>query len=543
MTRASLSTLPHPRLLRWLLCLATTLSFFASSPAFAQDPFPSPEDVQSTEDAEDLEESPSPEDVEAQDYDELESFRALERLHLPTDQENLHRLSQGHGVPSLDPLALQGHSPLALLEAASPPAPSSPFDASFSEAIRDVHRDLEYLRGQQAQTTTPSRLPFDLNCLDEPSVQEFLAVLTHPGSKTLRTWLQRAGRWRSLIVPILREEGVPEELFYLAMIESGFKTRVRSPANAGGMWQFIPSTALDQGLHIDTFVDERFDPIKSTRAAARYLKKQHTRFGSWPLAMAAYNGGSGTVSEAIQAFNANDYFKLIQYGAMYDETRRYVPKILAAALVGQHPEAFGFEGLQESEPFSFDEIDAPPDTRLSLLADAAGCSLDTLRDLNPELLLDQTPPGSSPYPLRIPQGASARFVEHFDDLASRYGTSHERLPLRFGQTIDMLAADTGLPPRVIRQINGIPPKQNPPYGSTILLPLQGRATPTPLPPLPNPKSFSSPTSPLISPTANASSTASTPATPSAPSPPTSNSAPTKSPSGTTSTSTPTSAQA
>jgi membrane-bound lytic murein transglycosylase D len=257
------------------------------------------------------------------------------------------------------------------------------------------------------------------------------------------------------------------------MIESGYKPRVKSPANAGGMWQFIPGTAVDQGLRIDEWVDERFDPLKSTRAAARYLRKQYDLFGSWPLAMAAYNGGAGTVSKAINTYNATDYFKLVEYGAMYDETRRYVPRIMAAAAIGKNLESFGFEGLQLHESWSYELVQVPGGVRLSLLADAAGTELDTLRELNPELLADQTPPGDD-YSLRIPNGSSSRFVSAFDELAERYGTEHERLTLRFGESVEMVAARVGIPERVLREVNGLSSRERAAYGSVLIVPLANR---------------------------------------------------------------------
>jgi membrane-bound lytic murein transglycosylase D len=464
--RSARSALPaRSRAARWLWLAACWLwlAAWSPSPAAALDGGSGPDADPYAADP-DADDPPPPEE-----FEELEALRRLEQQLFPSVYQDLQRLERGLGVPTgPDPLAL---SPLSRLHDASASLAASSAPASgFMAAILDTRRDLDALRGK-----LPSlRLPFGLPVLDDPAVQEALAFFTRPGSSTLRVWLQRAAQWRPIILPILADEGVPAELFYLAMIESGLKNRARSPANAAGMWQFIPSTAVDQGLRIDAFVDERLDPIKSTRAAARYLKKQHARFGSWPLAMAAYNGGSGTVASAIERYNANDYFKLVAYGAMYDETRRYVPKIIAAALLSQHPEAFGFDGLTPLPPFAFDEVDAPPDARLSLLAQAAGCSIDALRALNPELLLDQTPPGA-PYPLRIPPGAFSQFTTQWEDLTQRYGDAHERYVVRFGETVEMVAAQVGLPARVIRQVNGIPPKRNPPYLTPILLPTQGRA--------------------------------------------------------------------
>ncbi|PJB41289.1 MAG: hypothetical protein CO108_13335 [Deltaproteobacteria bacterium CG_4_9_14_3_um_filter_63_12] len=416
----------------------------------------------------------------AVEYEEVAAVRVLERRLLPSSESRVNKLELGYGVGAADRLALAGEPPVKVLTrtAAKETVGLSGsglqvnLDPQLFDALEQIKSDL--MQGT-AEADGSFVLPFGIECADQPSVQRYLALFTDQGSKTLKVWMQRSGRWRPLILEILQEEAVPRDLLFLAMIESGFKTQVKSPANAGGMWQFIPGTALDMGLRIDAYVDERFDPIKATRAAAIYLKRQHAKFGSWPLAMAAYNGGAGTVSKAIDTYNSNDYFQLVEYGAMYDETRRYVPKIMAAALVANNPKSFGFDGLASDPAWDYDEVEVPGDVRLSLLADAVGSTLEELEELNPELLLKQTPPDRETYTLRIPAGTGSLFVENFDNLVEKYGKKHERITLRFGETIERVAQKTGVPTRVLREINGFANKERAPYGTTLLVPTKGRS--------------------------------------------------------------------
>jgi len=408
----------------------------------------------------------------SEDYAEIHHMRVLERTFLSADS-----LNPRDALPTLphgDPMQLSRQAAMHLLVNASNAGESSPglqrqSSRLMADALQHVQTILHPNRGKKLD------LPFGLECLEESAVQEYLALYAAPSARTIKIWLVRAGQWRPMIEKIMKEEGLPEDLLYLAMIESGFKTRAKSPAAAAGMWQFIPSTGAEMGLRIDQWVDERYDPIKSTYAAAQYLKRQFARYQSWPLAMAAYNGGPGTVNIAIDRYNTTNYFKLVEYGAMYDETRRYVPKILAAAIIGKNPEAFGFAGLIHDPPLAFDTVTVPPATPLSVLAKAAGCDLQTLQTLNPELLRDQTPPDGN-YHLRIPLDAHDSFVKNFDNPTKNYPTDQETISLRFGQTIEHLADQIGVPVRVLRSLNGLGDKDIPAYGTDIVVPKNRKQT-------------------------------------------------------------------
>ncbi len=404
----------------------------------------------------------------SEEYGEIYQMRVLERSLLPSS-------IQDNGINDEQNLIQQAADPMGL-------TPDEIFHALGSgtsdeyqnrglqrQATKLMTSAIQSIQNQIQSAGSGLVLPFGLDCAQQKAVQEYVAIFSAPGSGTMKTWLKRMARWKPSLERVLAQEGVPLELVYLAMIESGFKPRVKSPASAAGMWQFMAGTAVEMGLRIDAYVDERFDPIKAAHAAAGYLKKQYHRYHSWPLAMAAYNGGPGTVNIAIDRYNTTDYFKLVEYGAMYDETRRYVPRILAAAIIGQNPQAFGFDGLKGESPFAFDTVQVPGNTKLAALAEAANCSIETLQDLNPELLKTVTPPGDD-YTLRIPAGRFSQFVDKFDNVKRKYANHSDSMTLRFGETIDTLASEIDVPARVLRQINQLGAKENLSYGADVAVP-------------------------------------------------------------------------
>ncbi|MBO5752885.1 MAG: LysM peptidoglycan-binding domain-containing protein [Proteobacteria bacterium] len=400
------------------------------------------------------------------DYEEMHQMRILERTFLPSHAAEQQSVS-GTSLPPGNLMELSHDTAMHVLTAGSGQQENQ--RGLQRQASKLMKEAMTQVRKQIEANGSKLDMPFGIDCIQQPAVQEHIAMFTAPASGTMKTWLKRLGKWRKILEKALIAEDVPTDFIYLAMIESGFKTRVKSPAAAAGMWQFMAGTGVEMGLTINEYVDERFDPVKAAHAAAKYLKKQFARYHAWPLAMAAYNGGPGTVNVAIDRYNTNDYFKLVKYGAMYDETRKYVPRILAAAIIGRNPAAFGFDGLTPEPEFVFDSVDVPEKTQLKVLAEAAGCSVDTLKELNPELLKDITPPGSN-YALRIPKGKYHAFVESFDRVKKKYDKADETIVLKFGETLEILGADIGVPARVLRNLNGIGSRENAVYGSEIIVP-------------------------------------------------------------------------
>jgi peptidoglycan lytic transglycosylase D len=202
---------------------------------------------------------------------------------------------------------------------------------------------------------------------------------------------------------VFESRGLPEELAYTAMIESGYNPTAVSRVGAKGMWQFMAGTARRYGLRVDQWIDERLDPEKSTVAAASYLRDLHTMFGSWALAQAAYNAGEVKITKAIRATGSSDFWALAKTNHLKAETREFVPAIHAATLIAQDPGRYGFE-ITEPSPADIEVVLVPASTDLRRLAPKAGVSVETLRSLNPVLVRAITPPGA-PYQLKVPAGA------------------------------------------------------------------------------------------------------------------------------------------
>jgi membrane-bound lytic murein transglycosylase D len=205
-----------------------------------------------------------------------------------------------------------------------------------------------------------------------------------------------------MIRETLRSHGLPEELAFTAMIESGFNPVAVSRAGAKGLWQFMAATAKGYGLRVDQWVDERLDPEKSTIAAAAYLRDLYNLFGSWSLAQAAYNAGEMTIARAIRATGSSDFWALARTGFLRRETKEFVPQIHAATLIGREPTRYGFEPSRGGEP-AFERVRVPESTDLSRLSAATGIPVDTLRSLNAVLVRGVTPPGDG-YDLKVPVG-------------------------------------------------------------------------------------------------------------------------------------------
>jgi len=220
-------------------------------------------------------------------------------------------------------------------------------------------------------------------------------------------WISRSGRYLPMIQRIFRERGLPEELAYTAMIESGFSPRAVSRVGAKGMWQFMEATGRRYGLLIDRWVDERLDPVKSTVAAAEYLGDLYGLFGHWFLAQAGYNAGEARVGRAIQRARTSDFWALTQTRHLPDETKLFVPQILAAAVITRAPTQYGFDVTLEA-PLAYDEVTTRRPLDFDTIAGLAGITVEQIRDLNPALLARITPPFGS-YTLRLPPGTGARF--------------------------------------------------------------------------------------------------------------------------------------
>jgi len=271
------------------------------------------------------------------------------------------------------------------------------------EAASDGWADA-YAEGSRISSVaiTAQAYPVALN----PQVQFFLDRFTGSSRDVVTLWVNRSARYLTRAREVFRMHGLPEELAFTAMIESGFKPDAVSRVGAKGMWQFMAATARRYGLRVDRWVDERLDPEKSTVAAARYLRDLHNLFGSWPLAQAAYNAGEVKVARAISKTGSRDFWTLAESKYLRRETKEFVPQIHAVTMIGREPDRYGFE-FDDLEPASVETITVPPSTDVRRLAGTAGLSVTTVRALNPTLVRGVTPPGRT-WTLRVPVGERER---------------------------------------------------------------------------------------------------------------------------------------
>ena len=264
-------------------------------------------------------------------------------------------------------------------------------------------------KAQSELATTKSDLPLVVNDYVAGYINFFAS--SQRGHNTLLHSFQRAGRYKAMIQRVMAEEGVPQDLIYLAVAESGFNPRAigprtRSGGRAGGMWQFMPKG--DYGLSRTGYVDERFDPEKSTRAYARYMKFLYNQLGDWYLAMAAYDWGAGNVQHAVEKTGYADYWELYKRNNLPGETKSYVPEILAAIIIANNPTQYGFDEITLDPPVLSDTVTINYSVDLRLVSDLVNAPVDELMALNPSLLLLTTPP-DSPFDLHVPGGTAALY--------------------------------------------------------------------------------------------------------------------------------------
>jgi membrane-bound lytic murein transglycosylase D len=273
---------------------------------------------------------------------------------------------------------------------------------------------------------------WDLPNMDHPRVDHWIRMFqtNERMNERYQGFLDRGGAWVPLMKERLEARGMPLDLVYLSMVESGFNPDAVSHAGAVGLWQFLRATGQEYGLAVDRAVDERRDPVRATEAGLDYLERLHRRFGSWYLAMAAYNGGQNRVARIMrqtlgreQARSEQDYYRILR--RLPRETQDYVPLIIAAARIAKDPEAYGFRPMA-LEPAAWEEATFAPATELARIARMYGTTVDEIRALNPQLLLHRTP-NNRDYTLRLPVGSMARYAAGSGEGRGLRGTESTRL--------------------------------------------------------------------------------------------------------------------
>jgi membrane-bound lytic murein transglycosylase D len=332
-------------------------------------------------------------------------------------------------------------------------------------------------RFEPRQFSKSSMPKFDVPVVLNDRVMAWIDYFQGPGRSHFARYLARSGRYVPQMQEILRKYNLPQDLVYLAMIESGFSAKAYSRARAAGHWQFIGGTGKRYGLAINNWMDERRDPHDSTAAAARYLKDLYNEFGDWYLAMAAYNAGEGKIRKAIARNGTRDFFVMIERDRRFlrAETKDYVPKFIAAAIISKSPERFGFEDVVYEKPHDLDTAKVNTQTDLQVIAKCAGVPVETIEEINPELVRGATPPGDSNYEVKLPRGT----VKDFELAYAATPESERMLAIRHtvkkGESAGRIARKYGVTVRQLLAANDLSSAKALKRGMVVTIPLGGAA--------------------------------------------------------------------
>ena len=308
-------------------------------------------------------------------------------------------------------------------------------------------------------------IPLQMNDLVEKNILFFM----DKGRDHFERWLFLSGKYFPTISRIFKEEGVPEEMMYLSMMESGLNPSARSWAKAVGLWQFMKGTGRLYGLRGNYWYDERRDFEKATRAAARYLKDLHEEYDDWQLAIAGYNSGGGRINRGIRRSRSNDFWAMRRY--LPRETRNYVPQYIAVSLMSMNPEAYGFKGIQRADSLAYEFVTVDDCVDLDVLAECAGTTAETLRELNPELIQWCTPPNYRGYKLRIPIGSSEVFRKKYTGIPDNQKRQWAEHKIRRGDTPGGIAKKYGIATSVLLEVNKLNKRSRLRIGNYLVIPV------------------------------------------------------------------------
>ena len=413
------------------------------------------------------------EDVPAERVPEMAEARAGD-AGVPGDQAE-----PAVGSAALDaPDSTPAPDPVGDLEAL-PALPFDPQEPAVSEeevalldellalSIPDAPRTLSH---EETLLHTASELPLVMNS----DVQRLIGYFTknRRGILTVRASLGRGNAYRAMIQKVLEEEGVPAELYYLAMAESGFRPKARSHAYATGMWQFISSRGKQYGLRQDRYLDLRYDAETATRAAAKHLKDLHIEFKDWYLAMAAYNCGPNRVKSAIRRTGSRDFWTLSKRRVLPRETRNYVPIILAMTYVGKNQDLFELGELDPAPELRYDTVRTREEVSFELIADVTGSSVETVKELNPALFRSATPPYA--YDLRLPPDSASRYRREIALVPPDKRNDWRRYEVRQGETLEAVAHRYKVKPETLAELNSLEEGSDLPGGARLTVPTTTR---------------------------------------------------------------------
>lgn len=344
-----------------------------------------------------------------------------------------HQRATDNRPARASPLQAEIQTELTALNELEPPlAPENRPAKNPEKVVAVTPEPLKELKALQASSgmefSKPNETPliFDIPVTYNDRVKNWIRYFQTEGRSTFKNWLERSSRYLPAVQFELSQAGLPLDLAFVAMIESGFSPAAASPAGAKGLWQFIAPTGRRYGLRIDWWIDERKDFHKATQAAIHYMTDLYQQFNSWYLVAASYNMGENGVRRLIQRYHTTSFWDLAERGALPQETRDYLPKIIAAMLIAKAPALYGFRDLEYQMPLSFEQMAVPGGTDIINLASYLGVSERYLKDLNPELTKGLIPAGIRSHRIRVPKGSTLavsqfiRLQAQNDDVRTTY---------------------------------------------------------------------------------------------------------------------------
>ncbi len=329
-------------------------------------------------------------------------------------------------------------------------------EAVLKEELSALKKVGDWDDGHQQKKTVGSReITSDFPITINKQVEFYLHLFQNRQRPYIKRWLARSTKYLPMIQAELRKAGLPQDLAYLAMIESGFNPSAYSHAHAAGLWQFIRSTGRHYNLRINSWVDERRAPEKATKSAVAYLTNLHNQFGFWYLAVAAYNAGEGKIARAIKKYKTKDFWKLARKPYLTLETKRYVPKLIAAILIAKDPQKYGFTDINYQPPLQYDTVKVPPRTNIGAVAMACDISTAKLRKLNSELQTNLTPPGRKDYTLKIPAGTHDLVVQNLSRVYPIATIGYKTHIVRRGDTLTRICRRYRLNKTILLKANNL----------------------------------------------------------------------------------------
>ncbi len=340
--------------------------------------------------------------------------------------------------------------------AQDPAVETSDTEMCLDQELRDLGQTGMWNESYAPMSFDPTEnVFFDFPVVLNKQVEMYLNFFQNGFREQFAQWLQKSAAYMPMMEASLAEAGLPRDLVYLAMIESGYNPLACSRAKAVGLWQFMEGTGVQYNLTVDKFIDERRDPEKSTEAAVAFLADLYKEFGDWHLAVAAYNGGPGKIRNGLSKYNVNNFWELASKDYLALETKRYVPKLIAALIIAKQPEKFGFTQLSYHAPPRYDVISVGPRMPLEAVALITNSSLDKIKALNHELRLEKTPPNVTEYEVKIPFATASLAKKNMPRLHTTVTTAYKSHKIGKKDTLNSVCALYDVDKKTLLKVNNL----------------------------------------------------------------------------------------